>query len=175
MRVAMDYVIQSFARAAPADTVLVVKQHPLDNGLINWRRLALAAARRLGISDRLLFLEHGDIAKVVDGARGVVTINSTTGTLSLGVGVPTIVLGQAVYDIPGITHQGPLDGFWAAPRKPEPVIWDAFCRVLLDRCLVRGGFLSEEGLQLLIDGSVKRLTRRPLFDAASIEPAMLVR
>jgi capsular polysaccharide export protein len=175
MRVAMDYVIQSFARAAPADTVLVVKQHPLDNGLINWRRLAIAAARRLGISDRLLFLEHGDIAKVVDGARGVVTINSTTGTLSLGVGVPTIVLGQAVYDIPGITHQGPLDGFWAAPRKPEPVIWDAFCRVLLDRCLVRGGFLSEEGLQLLIDGSVKRLTRRPLFDAASIEPAMLVR
>jgi capsular polysaccharide export protein len=103
-----------------------------------------------------------------------VTINSTTGTLALGVGVPTVVLGHAVYDIAGITHQGPLDGFWTSPRAPEPRIWDAFCRVLLDRCLVRGGFLSEEGLQLLIQGSVRRLTRRPLFDAAAIEPSLLL-
>jgi len=175
MRVAMDYVIESFARTAPADTVLVVKQHPLDNGLIDWRRHAMASARRLGLGDRLLFLEDGDIAEMVRPARGLVTINSTTGTLSLGVGVPTVVLGHAVYDIAGITHQGPLDGFWTAPRAPEPRIWDAFCRVLLDRCLVRGGFLSEEGLELLIKGSVRRLTRRPLFDAAAIEPSLLIR
>lgn len=163
MRVAMDYVIESFARFAPSDVVLVIKQHPLDNGLINWRKQAIATARRLGILDRLVFLEDGDIAKIVDGARGLATINSTTGTLSLGVGVPTIVLGQAVYDIPGITHQGSLDGFWQAPVAPEPSIWDAFCRVLLDRCLVRGGFLSDEGLQLLIDGSVRRLMRSELY------------
>jgi capsular polysaccharide export protein len=173
MRVAMDYVIESFARAAPADVMLVVKQHPLDNGLIAWRKLALAAAKRLGISDRLLFLEEGDIARLVDGASGLVTINSTTGTLSLGVGVPTIVLGHAVYDVPGITHQGSLDGFWCAPIDPDPAIWDAFCRVLLDRCLIRGGFLSEEGLELLISGSVARLTRRTLQDAAAVDASVL--
>jgi capsular polysaccharide export protein len=44
MRVAMDYVIESFARAAPADVALVIKQHPLDNGLISWRKQALARA-----------------------------------------------------------------------------------------------------------------------------------
>ncbi|WP_240500137.1 capsule biosynthesis protein [Sphingomonas montana] len=175
MGVAMDYVIESFARAAPADSVLVIKQHPLDNGLINWRKQATASARRLGLGDRLLFLEDGDIAKIVDRAQGVVTINSTTGTLSLGVGIPTIVLGHAVYSVPGITHQGPLDGFWQAPCPPSPVIWDAFCRVLLDRCLVRGGFLSEEGLSLLIDGSVKRLTRRTMANAVTVEPATLAR
>lgn len=175
MRVAMDYVIESFARAAPLDVVLVIKQHPLDNGLINWRKQALASAKRLGIRDRILFLEEGDIAKIVDGARGLATINSTTGTLSLGVGVPTIVLGQAVYDIPGITHQGSLDGFWQAPQMPDPALWDAFCRVLLDRCLVRGGFLSDEGLQLLIDGSVRRLTGTRAYALTAAEQVAALR
>lgn len=169
MRVAMDYVIESFARSAPKDVELVIKQHPLDNGLINWRNQAMASAKRLGLEGRLLFLEDGDIAQIVGGAKGVVTINSTTGTLALSVGVPTIVLGHAVYDVPGITHQGSLDSFWCAPVAPEPNIWDAFCRVLLDRCLIRGGFLSEEGLDLLIEGSVQRLTRRA-FDLG--RPAM---
>jgi capsular polysaccharide export protein len=127
------------------------------------------------VADRVLLLEEGDIAKIVADARGVVTINSTTGTLSLGVGVPTIVLGHAVYDVPGITHQGPLDEFWRRPEPPQAEIWDAFCRVLLDRCLVRGGFLSEEGLELLIEGSVRRLTRRTLFDAETVEPLLKIR
>ena len=175
MRVAINFVLDSFARAAPEDMLLVVKLHPLDNGLINWRRLTLRAAQRLGIAERVLFLEEGDIAEIVSGAEGVVTINSTTGTLSVGARVPTIVLGQAVYDVAGITHQGPLDGFWPAPTPPDPQIWDAFCRVLLDRCLIRGGFLSEEGLQLLIEGSVKRLSRQPLFDIAATEPSPLRR
>ena len=175
MRVAMDYVIESFARAAPPGVALVIKQHPLDNGLVNWRKQAIASARRLNILDRLLFLEDGDIAKIVDGALGVVTINSTTGTLSLGVGVPTIVLGHAVYDIPGITHQGSLDGFWIAPIAPDSAIWDAFCRVLLDRCLVRGSFLSEEGMELLIAGSIPRLTSRTMVNAITVAPAALAR
>ena len=175
MRVAMDYVIESFARAAPPGVMLVIKQHPLDNGLVNWRKQAITTARRLNILDRLLFLEDGDIAKIVDGALGVVTINSTTGTLSLGVGVPTIVLGHAVYDIPGITHQGSLDGFWITPSAPDGMIWDAFCRVLLDRCLVRGSFLSEEGMELLIAGSIPRLTSRTMPNAVTITPAALAR
>ncbi len=158
MKVAMAYVIESFARSAPADMMLVIKQHPLDNGLINWRRLARARAAEHGIADRMLFLEEGDIAQVVAGAKGVVTVNSTTGTLALAGGVPVAVLGQAVYHIPGITHQGSLDSFWNGPPVPDASIWDAFCRVLYDRCLIRGGFSSDEGLGLLIEGSVRRLT-----------------
>lgn len=158
MKVALDYVVDSFARAAPADTKLLVKEHPLDNGLINWRRLVAAAADARGIGDRVLLLEEGDIAKIVERARGVVTINSTTGTLALSAGVPVAVLGQAVYHIPGITHQGPLDTFWQAPRAPKEELYDAFCRVLVSRCLIRGGFLSDEGLELLVSAAVTRLS-----------------
>ena len=85
------------------------------------------------------------------------TVNSTTGTLALRQGTPTKVLGQAVYDMPRITHQGSLDAFWAHPVAPEPEVYDAFCRVLRERCLVHGGYHSEEGLERLVEGSARRL------------------
>jgi capsular polysaccharide export protein len=154
---AIEMVLDSFARNAPADTLLLVKGHPLDNGLVDWEARTLAIAGSLGIADRVMFLETADIDIVVRSAQGLVTVNSTTGTLSLRHGVPTIVLGDAVYDIPRITHQNGLDKFWTAPAKPEAAIFDAFRRVLIDRSLVHGGYFSDEGLGMLVAGSVARL------------------
>ena len=158
MKVAADYVIDSFARAAPEGLHLVIKQHPLDNGLVNWGRFIARQAQRHGIGDRVHFVEGGNIDLMVRQARGLVTVNSTTGTLALSAGVPVKVLGRAIYDIDGITDQGLLDDFWSQPDAPDPDIYDAFCRTLLDRCLIRGGFASEEGLRLLIDAAFRRLT-----------------
>jgi capsular polysaccharide export protein len=158
MKVAADYVIDSFARAAPRRFHLVVKQHPLDNGLVNWRRFVANAARRHGIPDRVHFVAGGNIDAMVRQARGLVTVNSTTGTLALSAGVPVTVLGSAIYDVEGITDQGLLDDFWSDPDAPNPQIYDAFCRTLLDHCLIRGGFASEEGLRLLIDAAFRKLT-----------------
>lgn len=151
-------VLRSFARHAPAEARLVVKEHPLDNGLTDWRRVTRMAADAAGLdADRLLYLEIGDVAPLVAAARGVVTINSTTGTLALACGVPVVTLGTAVYDIPQVTFQGELDGFWSAPVPPDPAVWDAFRRTLVARCLVRGGLFSEEGLAMLVAASAKRL------------------
>jgi capsular polysaccharide export protein len=154
---AIELVLASFARHAPDGTVLLVKGHPLDNGLIDWEKRTLAIAAQLGIGDRVLFLETADIDIIVRSAQGLVTVNSTTGTLSLLHGVPTIVLGDAVYDIPRITHQDGLDRFWIAPTPPETPVFDAFRSVLVDRCLVHGGYFSEFGLAKLVAGSVARL------------------
>lgn len=157
MPVAIAYVIRSFARHAPADTLLVLKQHPLHADLINYPALIRQEALRAGVADRVFYLEDADIGAMVANARGVVTVNSTTGTLALRCVTPTAVLGHAVYNMPRITHQGSLDAFWAHPAPPEPEVFDAFCRVLLDRCLVHGGYLSEEGLARLVEGSMTRL------------------
>ena len=58
---------------------------------------------------------------------------------------------------------------------PDPTIYDAFCRTLVDRCLIRGGLASEEGLQALIEASVQRLVEpvvvAPLPDALPREAA----
>lgn len=157
MAEAIDHVFTSFAAHAPADALLVVKAHPLDNGLRDWGRAVRDAAARTGLTERLLFIEHGDIDPLVRGARGVVTVNSTTGTLALAHGVPVATLGRAVYDIPRVTHQGGLDGFWLAPERLEPEVFDALRRVLIQRCLIRGGFFSEAGLQMLVDAATSRL------------------
>lgn len=157
MAVAAAYIIRSFARHAPADTVLILKQHPLAADLFNYKGFIERTAGAQGVRDRVAYVEEADIASLVAQARGVVTVNSTTGTLALRSGVPTIVLGHAVYDMPRITHQGSLDAFWQHPVPPEPGVYDAFCRVLVDRCLIHGGYLHEEGLALLVAGAVDRL------------------
>lgn len=158
MREAIAHVIESFARHAPSAMRLAIKEHPLDGGLINWRRVIGEEAARLGIADRVDFLEHGDLLALVRRSYGIVTVNSTSGTLALAENVPVVVLGSAVYNIKGITHDGGLDRFWQAPQPPVAEIYDAFYRVLVDRCLLHGAFLSESGIELLIAGAVRSLT-----------------
>lgn len=169
MKAAADYVIDSFARSTPGHVHLVIKQHPLDNGLVKWRRFVARQAHRHGVADRVHFVEGGNIDHMVRRARGVVTVNSTTGTLALSAGVPVKVLGSAIYDIDGITDQRLLDDFWSEQDAPDPEIYDAFCRTLLDRCLIRGGFASEEGLRLLIDAAFRKLTADDEASLVSME------
>lgn len=157
MSAAIETVLTSFASDAGPEAVLVVKEHPLDNGLTNWRRLTLGIAERLGLLERLVYLEDGDIATLVREAAGVVTVNSTTGTLALASGVPVITLGSAIYDLRGLTFQGELGAFWSDPAAPDAVLFDAFRRVLIQRCLVRGGFFSDAGIDLLVQGAIERL------------------
>ncbi len=154
---AMRLVMASFAAHAPSTMRLVVKEHPLDNGVRDWRQETAALAALHGIADRVDYLESGDIVPIARRAKGVVTINSTSGTLALAYGIPVIALGRAVYDIPGVTFQGKLDDFWRDPGQPDAQTFAAFCRVLIDRCLVAGGFFSEEALAKVTQGVIARL------------------
>jgi capsular polysaccharide export protein len=154
---ALRMVIISFGTHAPAAMRLVVKEHPLDNGVRDWRQETAALAALHGVADRVDYLESGDIVPLAKRAKGMVTINSTSGTLALALGVPVIALGQAVYDIEGITFRGSLDDFWKSPGQPDAEVFVAFRRVLIDRCLVAGGFFSEEALAKVTDGVIARL------------------
>ncbi len=157
MRAALRFVLKSFALHAPAHVDLVVKRHPLDPGLVQWERLTRRLARHYGIAGRVHFLSELDIALVVNNAQGVVTVNSTVGTLALNSAKPVAVLGHAVYKVPGIVHRSSLDAFWKAPKAPDMTLYSAFRRVLIDRCLIHGGLTSHEGRMLLVQNAVKRL------------------
>ncbi|MEL6478865.1 MAG: capsular biosynthesis protein [Pseudomonadota bacterium] len=106
---ALDRVLDSFARSAPEGALLVVKQHPLDNGLADW------PAR---VGNRGVFLDGGDLDALLKNCAGLVTVNSTVGLTALAAGVPVKALGTAIYDLPGLTQQGSLDTFW---QRPAPV------------------------------------------------------
>jgi capsular polysaccharide export protein len=167
MQPAIEQVLTSFAANAPAEALLLVKEHPLDNGLTNWRKRVAAVARANGIADRVRYVEVGDIVPLLRDSAGVVTINSTSGTLALAAGVPVITLGNAIYDLHRVTFQGTLDAFWTEGVKPDAAVFDAFRRVLVARCLIRGGYFSDAGLDMLVQGAVARLEQAAMGHAAA--------
>ncbi len=155
-------VLQSFAQHAPAGTRLVVKEHPLDNGVRDWQLETSDLAQRFGIADRVDYLAWGDIEAISERAKGMVTVNSTSGTLALARGVPCVVLGKAVYDLPDMTFQGGLDRFWTEAIPPDPATFAAFRRVLIDTCLIPGGFFSDEAISKVVSHAIARFGGQPL-------------
>jgi capsular polysaccharide export protein len=157
MQSAATYVIESFAANAPEGVHLVLKSHPLDPSFFNWSKFIRRLENRLQLQGRLHFVEGGDLEAMLEHALGLVCVNSTSATLALAHGLPVCAVGQAIYDFPGLTHQGHLDTFWATPTCPEPGVYQAFRRVLVDRCLVRGGLASESAAQVLVESIMDRL------------------
>jgi capsular polysaccharide export protein len=160
---ALKLVIDSFAAHAPSDVRLVVKEHPLDNGVRDWELETHDLALRAGIEDRVDYLAWGDIETVAERALGMVTINSTSGTLGLARGLPVIVLGTAIYDMPELTCQDGLDRFWTQATPPDPATFAAFRRVLIDRCLIPGGFFSDDAIAKVVEHAVARFEGRALL------------
>ena len=157
MQSAAAYAIASFAAHAPPDVDLLLKSHPLDCSFFNWTRFVREHEVRLGIQGRLHFVDGGDLDAMAESARGLICVNSTSATLALAHGTPVCTIGEAIYDMPGLTHQRHLDTFWVDPTPPEPGVYAAFRRVLVDRCLVRGGVASESAVDMLIRSILDRL------------------
>ena len=153
----IEFVINSFVAKAPSEAMLVIKEHPLDNALTNWRVMAEQMAAAAGIRDRVVYLEGGDLETLIKRCRGVVLVNSTVGFLALSYSKPVIAMGEAIYDMPDLTFQGSLDAFWANGVPPDPATFDAFRRVAVARTQVNGGFFSKTGLALAVEGTVRRL------------------
>jgi capsular polysaccharide export protein len=154
---AIRLVVASFARHAAKDSMLAVKEHPLDNGVIDWRRATESAAREAGVSDRVVLIEDCDLQLLLDRTRGMVTVNSTSATFALASGVAVIALGRSVYDLPGLTHQDTLETFWQSPRPPDAELFEAFRRVLAHACLLHGDFFTRNGVARAVAGAVPRI------------------
>jgi capsular polysaccharide export protein len=151
-------VLDSFARGADASDKLVVKLHPWDTGLRPWRKISMALARKFGVASRVEFLDGGSLDELLSAAKGMVTINSTSGMGALRLGVPVRVLGECVYDVPGLTAQCPLDSFWRNPPAPDAALRDAFVRAMADCIQIKGGFFSQKGLDAAVAVAAERLS-----------------
>jgi capsular polysaccharide export protein len=157
MRSAASYVMESFARHAPDDAHLLIKAHPFDTSFFNWRRYIGRRAAALGIGQRVHFIDGGNLEQLAADTAGMVCVNSTSATLALAAGRPVCTLGEAIYKVPGLTYPRHLDEFWTDPLPPEPGLYGAFRRVLVERCLVRGGIASESAVRTLIGSLPERL------------------
>ncbi|WP_111825076.1 capsular biosynthesis protein [Achromobacter sp. HZ01] len=154
---AIDRVLESFATQAPKHSRLVVKIHPLDPGLVNYDRYLRQVARINGIADRIFYLETGNLPALLSAAKGVITVNSTVGSSSLIHGRPTIALGWALYDIPGLTFQGSLDSFWEGGQAPDGKLFHNFRDTVINHTQINGGFYSKTAIDKAIFHSLPRL------------------
>jgi len=153
----LEQVIQSFSRHAPENGRLIIKQHPLDNDLENWRKVVTALASRYRVENRVVFIEKGDLANILRNCHGAVVVNSTTGLHSLRADVPTIALGAAVFDMPGLTHQGGIDSFWRHPERIDRGLLASFINALAGTIQVKGNFYHSEGRRIGIATIVDRI------------------
>lgn len=160
----IEYVLESFAYYAQPDSKIVIKNHPLDPGLMNFGRIIRDCERRFDIHGRVEYLEEGDLVALVANAAGVVTVNSTVGMIALEQGTPTHTLGDPIYNLPGLTCQLPLDAFWRGGVPPDRDFFRRFRRCVLHATQINGGFYCSIGMALAVENSARVLTadRSPL-------------
>ncbi len=142
---AAEMVIASFAGNAGDDAVLLVKNHPLDNNTIDREAQITELARRHGVGDRVIFAEIGHNPSILKRSTGMVTINSTLGTAALYHGVPMCVLGDAVYNVKGLIHDGNLDSFWQTPQPFDHEFSLVFRQALIYHCQIDGHYCETSG------------------------------
>ena len=153
----VEATVASFARHAPAESRLLFKVHPIDNGLSRWPDRIGRAAARHGVASRVFVADGGDTDALIAKSGGVVTVNSTVGLTALAAGKPVIALGSAIYDVPGLTFQESLAAFWQRPTSPDPDLFDAFTRALAATTQVRGGFIGREAIHAGAENVAARL------------------
>jgi len=136
-----------------------VKNHPLSSGIFNHRINTKRAARLYGISERVFYLEYGDLDRLLSSAKGVIVVNSTVGPSSLFHKCPVIALGNAMYNMDGLTHQGELATFWANPQYPNKRLVNAFRLVLANDVCINGSYFTIKGRQSILPIAVDRILR----------------
>lgn len=130
--------INSFAIHAPKHTKLVLKHHPMDRPYRHYGQLIRSLSEESGVQDRVVYLHDLHLPTLLHHALGTVTINSTVGLSSIHHRTPVKTLGAAVYDIPGLTHQGSLDDFWSNPGRVDHHLYTHFRAYLLRNNQLRG-------------------------------------
>ncbi|AJK45180.1 capsule biosynthesis protein [Burkholderia plantarii] len=159
VREAIEQVVRSFARHAPADALLLIKNHPLDTGMIEYRGFAQRVAAEEGVAERVAFINAGHLPTLLEHARGVVVVNSTVGLSALHHERPLIALGTAIYNLPGLTWQGTLDDFWHQREQPDMDLYHAFLDYVMYHTQINGDFYTRTGIAMAVAGAADRLDR----------------
>lgn len=169
----IEDVIRSFAIHAHASDHLAFKHHPRDRGYNHYGRLIQLLALRYGVADRIHYFHDGALSRFLRTCRGVVTVNSTVGLQALYHAVPTKVMGNTFYNLPGLTDQKPLDQFWQEPTTSDRPLFYRFYAHLVTTTQVNGNFDGDFPFRLTfpIGPEARRLAPAPRLPDAPRSPA----
>ena len=133
-------VLASFHEHALSNKAIVFKHHPLDRAYTDYTALFDNLVAELGLHGRVFYVHDLCLPTLLRGAQGTVLINSTVGVSSLFHGTPVKTLGQAIYDIRGLTASEPLDAFWHIDERVDQERFEAFRDNLVARNQLNGNF-----------------------------------
>lgn len=128
--------VHAMAEALPGER-FVIKEHP------SFKR---SVRGHLPPHERVIFANGNDTAALIEGARAVVTLNSTVGLESLLIGRPVITLGRACYNVEGLVlHADGPDALAAALEqsrnwRPDETLRRQFLGYLWSHYLVHGSY-----------------------------------
>lgn len=135
----LDEVLASFAKHAPSDTFLLIKHHPHDLGIHNYRKQIIQMAIKCGIESRIRYIYAAHLPTCFDNAKGCIVINSTLGLSALTQNVPTYATSRlAIYNMKGLTNQCSLDEFWQNLEKPSQKLLSKFLNYLIHHTQLLG-------------------------------------
>lgn len=136
-------VLESFAQYTE-NVYLIFKHHPVDRGRKNYKSFIEEQAYILGVQNRVLVLYDTHLPTLLKNAIGTVTINSTVGLSSLYHKTPTITLGNAIYDIEGLTSKGiELKDFWNMQKKVDDELLYKFRSYVIENTQLNGSFYGK--------------------------------
>lgn len=133
-------VMISFAEYADKTDHLVIKHHPMDRGHAHYGRFIRELANDLNMLEKVLYLHEAHQPSLIKRAKGVITINSTMGLSALYHGTPVKVMGEAVYDMPGLTWQGELRQFWSSNSRVDQQLVINFRNLVIEKTQLNGSF-----------------------------------
>ncbi|MGS3011852.1 capsular polysaccharide export protein, LipB/KpsS family, partial [Escherichia coli] len=110
----------------PKESYLVIKHHPMDRGHRLYRTLIKRLSKEYGLGERVISVHDLPMPELLRHAKAVVTINSAAGISALIHNKPLNVMGNALYDIKGLTYQVHLHQFWQADFKPDMKLFKKF-------------------------------------------------
>lgn len=147
--------IKSFAQNAPQDAMLVIKNHPLDPWFIDYPDVIEKAVNENKLDQsRIIYLEAGNLITLLKHAKGTVLVNSTVGTSALIYNCPVIALGNAIYNMAGLTFQGSLDDFWTQASPPDEALFKAFRASVIESTQINGSFYNQTGIKMAVENSL---------------------
>jgi capsular polysaccharide export protein len=138
----IESTISSFAEFAPEDTYLIIKHHPLDRGYHDYSSLIHTLTEKYAVVQRVRYIHDQHLPTLLSHARGIILVNSTVGLSALHHRKPLMVCGTALYDMPGLSYQGPLSNFWheAKNYSINDALYRQFKNYLIEHTQLNGNF-----------------------------------
>jgi capsular polysaccharide export protein len=134
--------VENFAKYAPKHHHLAFKAHPLEDERKPLAQVAQDLGKEFNVAERIHYIRGGKLARILDFASSVVTINSTAAQQALWRGLPLMALGESVYNKPEFTSNQELGAFFANPKKPDLAAYRDYRQYLLATSQIPGGFYA---------------------------------